>query len=124
MNSSTKAWIGAVKQSVKLQTANGIVESSRLMLPEHREMIKQFGKSLTHEKRPVIDEQALEEINQTLLTAAQLDAQVRLTVFDINRYVNVVGFVAVDAMSRRIRVIHEGQKTWVPFGDIISAEIV
>lgn len=100
---------------------NGLWESSRMMLPEHKERIRSWRAEVEsrHEK-PIPDEQAWEEWGRLMQESLEHGRLITLTVYDPYQDVVVTGQVhRIDQMQQRILFLH-GQKTWVPFEDIID----
>lgn len=102
---------------------NVMWESSRMIIPEHKEALLRHYRDRNKRERPQLDEQAFAEIGQVIQEAAETGRMIRLTVFDPIQDVEVVGKVQmIDPYEQRIRLAHDGKKTWVPFGDILSAQ--
>lgn len=64
-----------------------------LMLPEHKKLLGAFYQSHNDVKMPELDEQKIEELNGTILTAHHENKLVSLRYFKSNRYHDVVGFI-------------------------------
>lgn len=104
--------------------ANGLWESSRMMLPEHRETLasrREFGTvtKAKSNKRPTRDEFELEDLGNQLVEAHQEEYEVVLTVW--NREDKLRGRIEkLDAQTRLVHVSRLGEITKVPFLDIIQ----
>lgn len=108
--------------SKKLQH-NGLWESSRMMLPEHKEAILHHRKELGRIPRPQLDEQALELFTCTLREAAETGSPVRAKIYDAFMNVEIIGYVQqIDIYMKRIKFAHGGQKTWINFADLLHVE--
>lgn len=104
---------------------NVMWESSRMVIPEHKEALLRHQKERTKRERPELDEQSFEEISRIIQEAAETGHPIRLVVFDPYQDVEVVGQVQmIDPYEQRIRLAHDGKKTWVTFGDVMSVEII
>lgn len=100
--------------SKKLQQ-NGLFESSRMMLPEHREAYVQHQQKLAPRSRPVLDPQAIEEMSRLLAESLMLNEPVTIVLFDEWENVYLTGTVVkFDQVRRMIRIqdssgLHEVQ---------------
>lgn len=108
--------------SKKLQ-GNGLWESSRMMLPEHKEAYLRLDQERDRKERPIFDEQSFEEMGRSIQEAAKIGRFVKIKVFQPFSDIEVVGQVQIiDPYDQRIRISHDGKKTWVPFRDILHVE--
>lgn len=106
----------------KLQ-GNGLWESSRMMLPEHKEAILRSSRQMQSKLRPVLDEQETEGIMRNLSESLRYGREVRLTVYGEFSDERMTGVVtAFDPAFRRIRLQGATEKVWMSLEDILSAE--
>lgn len=63
--------------------ANGLWESSRMMLPEHKESIRQHRRDLCKQQRPLLDEQRIEELVRTISVSLFTEKPVRVKLFGV-----------------------------------------
>lgn len=99
---------------------NGLWESSRMMLPEHKErIIKSKSNHLMERRtRPILDTQKWEEINELLSEACQTGEEITLVLWDPYEDRKVVGtIVKLDILAYRIFIA--GQ--WVKLAGIVDA---
>ncbi|MBD7967867.1 YolD-like family protein [Paenibacillus gallinarum] len=90
--------------SKKLQQ-NGLFESSRMMLPEHREAYVQHQQKLAPRSRPILDPQAFEEMSRLLAESLMLKEPVTIVLFDEWEDVHLTGTVVkFDQAGRTIRI--------------------
>ncbi|MCJ8011254.1 YolD-like family protein [Paenibacillus sp. KQZ6P-2] len=109
--------------SKKLQ-GNGLFESSRMMLPEHREAYIQHQQHLVHRTPPLIDPQAEEEMARVMAAALYTGSAVTITLFDEPEDIRLTGHVLrIDAARRQIRFDgDEGEgPEWIRLDQIIGA---
>jgi hypothetical protein len=106
---------------------NGLWESSRIILPEHRNELaarKEFGTAAKASKRPTRDEFELEEIGNQLIEAHQEGYPVTLSVW--GREEQLSGQISkLDPQTRLVHVQRKGETfeiTKVPFLDIMKIE--
>lgn len=102
---------------------NGLWESSRMMLPEHKEAILRSLRSLERKERAVLDEQELERISHLLGHSLRTGRPVRLRLYGEWQGREVLGTVTrVDPGARRARLQTESGPEWIAFADIIGAD--
>ncbi|MFD2445953.1 YolD-like family protein [Bacillus sp. CGMCC 1.16607] len=88
----------------KLQ-GNGLWESSRMMLMEHRDAIIHRSRESENKHMPLVDEQKQEEINRFLLQAFQEKIEIRISYFNGKRFDVVTGMIThLDAIKQRIKI--------------------
>ncbi|QGQ95890.1 YolD-like family protein [Paenibacillus psychroresistens] len=109
---------------------NGMWESSRMMLPEHREEILKQNKAIKKLIKPVLDEQEVAVINQAIESAIKTNATIILTVFGKYELRNISGIVLkLDLMLQMVKIILEDpyaeqdECEWVPLRNILKAEV-
>lgn len=77
----------------KKLSGNGLWESSRMMLPEHREQFLEQRRNLHKQERPLLDEQKLEELSSILNCALSMKNKVKITVYDVDQDQHFVGVI-------------------------------
>lgn len=93
--------------SKKLQH-NGLFESSRMMLPEHREAYILHQERLAPRSRPSLDMQAAEEMSRLLSSSMVLGDRITITLFHEYDDVRVTGqVVRLDRPARTLRMLTE-----------------
>jgi hypothetical protein len=106
--------------SKKLQ-GNGLFESSRMMLPEHKEAYIRHQRQLPKQSRPQLDEQETERISRALARAMQSAQPVTLTLFDEFGERRVTGRIAkADPLQRKVGIVQDGGLRWIPAADILD----
>lgn len=100
----------------KLQ-GNGLWESSRMMLMEHRDALLNRQKQPKNMTMPVLDEQNYEQINQLLYEAYHQHKKVSLIVLHNHTQQVVTGFITkMDIDNQRILIAGK----WVEGKSIIE----
>ncbi|AHD06040.1 YolD-like family protein [Paenibacillus larvae] len=95
----------------KKLTGNGLWESSRMMLPEHREQLLEQRRELKKHAKPLLDEQRLEELSTILNYALATKHKVRFTVYDVYEDQHIAGvLIKYDPLTRSLGVISEANK--------------
>lgn len=101
---------------------NGIFESSRMILPEHREAMLRHQREQQRRGKPIMDEQAIEEIVRTLAQSFHEKVQVDLVVFspfDDEHYSGVV--IGINQSRGRVNLLLDDEEKEIPIAEIISA---
>lgn len=104
---------------------NGLFESSRLGLPEHREgWLTQQEKLMVREK-PVLDDQELEQIRRTLIDSYNKRLRIRVIVFDLTDDEVYEGIVStVNTYLKEIKLVWgKGEYKFINIDKIISTSI-
>ncbi|GGF87897.1 YolD-like family protein [Paenibacillus aceti] len=102
---------------------NGLWESSRMMLPEHKEAILSSNRVLKKKLRAELDEQELERVSRILMESLEEGREVKLLLFGEYEDQELRGTVIrVDSGRRRICLRAGSEQIWVLWRDIVSAE--
>lgn len=104
---------------------NLLWESSRMMLPEHREQFLEHRRELSQKTKPLLDEQEQDHINHTLFNAYHHKRSVTLTLFDPLDHVIRQGAIhTLDPEKKRLKLEEEdGQKEWIPLERILNVTL-
>lgn len=106
--------------SKKLQ-GNGLFESSRMMLPEHREAFIMHQQSLLKKERRQIDDQEKERLSRLIAESMQCRKKVTLVLFTEFNEVELRGIVMkVDQQQNKIRLDQDNDLVWINLADIID----
>ena len=98
---------------------NGLFESSRMMLPEHKEAIIKYNVEQKRRQRIELDEQELEQINIALYQSMKHRVAITIKMYHPFEYPKVIGVVdRIDRQLGRFRVDGE----WFILGDIEEVE--
>jgi hypothetical protein len=101
---------------------NLLWESSRMMLPEHREQFLEYRRSLGQASQPILDEQQRAVLDQALMTAHQHHLTVCLQFFDPIQTETVRGRIyLLDAYKKRLKL--EGETDWRAIDTLIEVEL-
>jgi hypothetical protein len=109
---------------------NGMWESSRMMLPEHRESILESNRHLKDFERPTLDEQEIVFLNEALQKSIYTKCLIMLKVYDVYRYREITGTVVrMDYQLNQVKFliddhfVEEKEWEWIKLLDIIKAEV-
>ena len=108
--------------SKKLQ-GNGLFESSRMMLPEHREAYHLYKRNLQKKSRPQLDEQELDRISMLITESMQLGKEIVLVLFHEINATERIGIVTkVNLQQKSIRFSENSNEDyrWINLSDIID----
>ncbi|MCR8843063.1 YolD-like family protein [Paenibacillus sp. SC116] len=100
---------------------NGLWESSRMMIPQHKSAIHAYHHEVKRKSRPHLDEQEFELIGGRLAQAMRDRDVVTVEVFDPFEVVVIHGQVIdIDVVNRRIRLLDGDDKRWVNVIDVMN----
>ncbi|WP_336775320.1 YolD-like family protein [Paenibacillus sp. MMO-58] len=108
----------------KKLSGNGLWESSRMMLPEHKERINQHMKELTRKKRPTLHEDEWEIILNNIGESLYERKTLEIHLFDPYGDRILTGVVSDVAYHlKRFKVEEEGASEWVDFRELVSVRL-
>lgn len=103
---------------------NGLWESSRMMLPEHKEAIIQQQHEEGRRVRPILDAQELELIESALVESFQEHRTVNVRLFNEYEDIEITGIVVlIHTFRREIKLsIAVGEWQWIKIDEIVSVK--
>lgn len=108
--------------SKKLE-ANGLFESSRMMLPEHKEAYVRHQQQLQKKKRPQLDEHELEHLSGLIAESLQYSQEITLVLYGEFESLEYTGVVTkIDQQNRMLRLAQASDPygMWIKVEDIMS----
>lgn len=101
---------------------NGLWESSRMMIPEHREAIIRLQLKQGRKDRPTLDPQEMELIEQALAESFHEHRPITLRLFDEYEDKELTGIVVlIHTFRREIKLSKaEGSWQWIKIDEVIS----
>ncbi|KKO54491.1 YolD-like family protein [Paenibacillus sp. DMB20] len=101
---------------------NGLWESSRMMLPEHKEAINRQQNEEGRKSRPSLDVQEIELIENALAESFHDHRKITIRLFDENEDTELRGIVTtIHTFRREIKLaIAPGDWQWIRVEDIVS----
>src|SRR5690606_28009600 len=106
--------------SKKLQ-GNGLFESSRMMLPEHKEAYILHQQNLRKSPPPHLDDQEMERISMLIAESMQLRKEVILVLLGEFNVTEITGVVTkIDLQQKNIKFTHGNDFRWIKVSDIID----
>jgi hypothetical protein len=98
---------------------NGMWESSRMMLPEHREEILKENKKVHKRIRPHMHEEEQEIILNEIYKSYRLNEEIELVLFDDYEDIHYSGIVIrIDTFSRVIKIQSGEDYAFIKMDDI------
>lgn len=109
----------------KKLNGNGLYESSRFIMPEHREAMIAHEKERNKRSMPVLDRQEKESINSALLYSLYAHERVRIRVFRPYKDVELTGFViTINNYIKEVKLcVGDERYEIIKFSDIIGASL-
>ncbi|AIF42145.1 YolD-like family protein [Virgibacillus sp. SK37] len=101
----------------------GNIKWTSIMMPEHINLLKQIWEEKDHKKKPVLDEQQVNEINMKLQLAIHNDLNIIIEYYKDHDYHKINGKLKnVDSM-RKFLQLNDSNFTSIPLGDILELHI-
>ncbi|MCB5235597.1 MAG: YolD-like family protein [Niallia nealsonii] len=100
-------------------------ESSRMMLPEHREQLLAEKRKQKEFNPPVLDENQLEEINYVIVNSIKQERAIRITYADKYGPADFSGQIQkLDSIEGWLKITNNEQNLSIIFKQILQAEII
>ncbi|MED1916922.1 YolD-like family protein [Brevibacillus sp. NPDC058079] len=110
--------------SKKLQ-GNGLFESSRMMLPEHKEAYLEHQQNLKKKTRPLLDGQETELFAHMISESMFTGREIKIVLFDMFEEKIATGRVIdVDQQKRAIKLANVMDRQLIPFDNIITLHFI
>ncbi|MBU7315996.1 YolD-like family protein [Paenibacillus oleatilyticus] len=109
--------------SKKLQ-GNGLWESSRMMLPEHRSQILKSNKELTRSKMPVLHEDEITLINENVARSYAQKETLEVLIFGEWGNRKEIGVVTSIHHQKKFKLDFDEGYEWIDFSEVLSTKIV
>lgn len=103
---------------------NLLWESSRMMLPEHKEVIRQHRQKRLKKEKPLLDEQAIEMIERTLLHAYENSLFVHIHLYHPYETVVLKGEIAKLEQHRLQLKLKNNETEWIALNDIVNIDVI
>lgn len=100
---------------------NGLWESSRMIIPQHKEALLKHQQGQGGRLRPHLDEQAWDEISSRLQWSMENREPVTLQLYDPFERREVAGIVVdIDMIGQRVRLQEGDERHWIKAEDILG----
>ncbi|WP_411347190.1 YolD-like family protein [Paenibacillus sp. WLX2291] len=99
---------------------------SAMLLPEHRDRLRQMAEDERKVKRPSLDDDQWQELNHQLQTCLTGQYQVRIVYFERQAWVEAIGSIKKCDMLERLLYMfkHDAQVITISLHDIQTIEII
>ncbi|MFC4387188.1 YolD-like family protein [Gracilibacillus marinus] len=113
-----------MKHSKLTLGSNILWESSRMMLPEHKEVLVKHQQQLNKKKKPIVDEQQLEEFSLVIQEALEYDFPVAVRLFHPYREDMKIGKIKkIDMFTHELQLICQEGIIRINVQDIVHLSI-
>lgn len=100
---------------------NGLWESSRMMLPEHKSRIRRDERETLRREKPTLDDQKQEEMERTLVLSLRNHVRVTIVLFDPFEDIRLSGFItSIHAHTREIKLQWAEEWKWIALDNIVE----
>lgn len=108
----------------KKLSGNGFWESSRMMLPEHKEKIISYQTIKKIKSKPELSDEEVETINMSIVNSYNRHVEVSVTIFgEINDRV-ISGYITrIDRYGKKFRVEIDMGFEWIDFNEVLSVKV-
>ncbi|SFE14883.1 YolD-like protein [Paenibacillus algorifonticola] len=101
---------------------NGLWESSRMMLPEHKEAYILYQQNLRKNSRPQLDDQETERLSSIIAESMLFRKEVTLVLFGEFDNSELTGVVTkIDQQQKNVRLARGNDFVWINTENIIGA---
>jgi hypothetical protein len=100
---------------------NGLWESSRMMLPQHKEAFIAAQQKVDRQQRPIIHDDEYELMVRHIKESYYTKKHVFIELFHETESIYMIGHVnKIDEQSQRIEFLHEEQLIWLSIEQITN----
>lgn len=100
-------------------------ESSRIMLPEHKEELIKLGKDKEKVPKPILDEQELEQINIDIYNSLNYTMTIKITIWEDGYVKPIEGIVdKIDYVSKTLLIDTDKEILRLSINDISKTEMI
>jgi hypothetical protein len=86
----------------------GTIKWTAMMLPEHVKMLREHQSGLNYGKKPVLDEQQLEEFNEMIGMAMEENLVLQFTYYENGETKQLIGHIHyIDEFKKQLRIIDQ-----------------
>lgn len=101
--------------------SNLLWESSRMMLPEHKEVLQHHRKELNKRTKPILDEQQIELFSHNIWEAMKRNKVVKMQIFNLYQDSYIVGKVKKISSERdKVLIKCKDREEWINFNQILD----
>jgi len=114
-----------VKVGKNMIRDRGNIKWTSMMLPEHVKLLRDWSEEDTYQEKPVLDEQQLEQFNETLCMAMEEHMEIVFTYYKDHFLHTCSGFVHyIDPIRHTLRIVDEetGGRLELPLLSIVDVK--
>ncbi|MNK73670.1 YolD-like protein [compost metagenome] len=109
----------------KKLVANGLWESSRMMLPQHKEMIIEHHKQQLVREKPTLHQDEWENIFGHIEASLYLKEGIQIEMYNEIENIFLEGTVtSISQNQKKLKIENENGFEWVDFDEIVSVSIL
>jgi len=101
----------------------GNIKWTSMMLPEHVKLLRDWSEEDTYQEKPELDEQQLEQLNETICQAMEEHTELVFTYYKNHFLHTCTGYVHyIDPIQHTLRIINEktGDRQQLPIQTIVD----
>ncbi|PAE21951.1 hypothetical protein CHH80_03375 [Bacillus sp. 7504-2] len=100
-------------------------ESSRMMLPEHKELLIKMGKDKEKVPKPALDEQELEQININIYNSLNYTMPIKVIIWKDGYFKGIEGIVdKIDYVTKTLLIDTDKEILKLSINDISKTEMI
>ncbi len=103
----------------------GNIKWTSMMLPEHVKLLRDWSEADAYQEKPELDEQQLEQFNETICRAMEEHAELIFTYYKDHFFHTCSGYVHyIDPTLHMLRIVDEqtGSRQQLPFHSIFDVK--
>ncbi|CQR48202.1 YolD-like protein [Paraliobacillus sp. PM-2] len=95
-------------------------ESSRMILPEHKAILRKHQKEQKKYERPIFDEQQLAQLSEEVSLAFYKQSEVQIETYHPQQSIYLTGEIKkIDQQQQAIKIVNNEMVDWISFNDVL-----
>ncbi|MFB1051423.1 YolD-like family protein [Paraliobacillus sp. JSM ZJ581] len=113
-----------MKPNKLTQGYNMMWESSRMILPEHKAILKRHQNKQKKYEKPKFDEQELAQLSEDISFAFYKQHEVKIVTYHPQQFIYYTGKIEkVNTQQDTIKIVNNEKEDWISFYDVLSVTI-
>ncbi|GAA5417728.1 hypothetical protein Pryu01_02803 [Paraliobacillus ryukyuensis] len=105
--------------------SNIMWESSRMMLPEHKEVLRKHHQQQDKREKPIIEEQQLAMFSVDITFAYTQQLPIRIETFDPYQEVCHIGKIKkIDSYQQKVQLTANEEIYWIAIADVLNVTVL